>query len=325
MAIEPLVLDYSHYVEVVDQEECACFSRFPSDLVRAADRLGAVVEGPLRFFPGNLGSQIVEYFEERIELFGPTEYYKDCPYCKARLRSVHEENRAFNPVFGRIMVQICPACGWWESSDECLLEQREDGWYRAREIRRRALLREFSVGGSETPLESLRQHIARHPDDLRRISPHKLEELVGKIFGEFMDCEAIHLGGPSDGGIDLLLINGEHTYVVQVKRRTSPRATEAVGGIREFLGAMLLRGIMKGLFASTAPRFSTQAEAAAREAQRRQLVEYIELVDAQKLIDVCQLTTCNVEPPWKPFSSRPEDPPPQFPDHVYFAFPVERG
>ncbi len=324
MRSEALILDYSHYVEVVDEEECGSFGRRPMGIVAAADQLGAPANGAIRFFPGDLGSQIVEYSRERLDLFGSGDLYDKCQYCDTVLATAYESNRAFNAVFGRIVVRACPTCGWWESSDECQLEQRDDGWYRSRELRRRALLREFSVGGSEVPLEILREYVASHPTDLRFVSPRKLEDLVGKVFGEFMSCEAIHVGGPGDGGIDLILVAGDKSYVVQVKRRTSPTTAEAVSGIREFLGAMLLHGAIRGIFVSTAPRFSAMANAVAGEATRRRLIESIELVDAARLVDVCRLTARGVDPPWRKFAASPGDAPPSFDDDVYFAFPVGR-
>lgn len=318
------ILDYSHYVEVVDQEECACFSRFPTGLTAEADRRGAGRSGPIRFFHGNLGEQIVDYRRERLELFGDDAYAEQCPYCRIRLQTVHQDNRDLSPVFGRIMVRVCSDCGWWESSDESSLEQGENNWYRSREVRRRALLREYSVGGSEVPLDALHRHVAKHPHTLSHTNPRRLEELVGKAFSEIMACEAIHIGGPNDDGIDLILVNGEQQYVVQVKRRSAPDAVESVQGIREFVGAMVLQGFVRGLFVTTAPRFSPRARYTARLAEDRKLVESIGLVNSSRLIDVCKLTAERESPPWKQFAPTRSDPPFDCGEESYFAFPVGR-
>lgn len=324
MTKQQVLLDYSHYVEVVDEEECACFRRWVRGMDKFEDEIGVPAQGPLRFLNRDLGSQIVNYEEERLRLFesfGGDSYCTKCPYCKSQLNIVHECNRDYNDVFGKIFVSVCHNCGWWESSDECIIEHGEENWYRAREIRRRGLLREFSVGGCELPLETLRSYIRKRPDILRDIHPKKLEQLVGAVFGEFMNCEAINLGGPNDGGVDLILINGEHRYVFQVKRRASSKKAESVVGIREFLGAMLLKREMKGIFVSTAPRFSRHANLAAREIKNRKLVDYIKLVNAKKLIDVCDITIKNVPRPWDKFATTPADPPPEFPQ-TYFLFSV---
>lgn len=319
---ERRILDYSHCVEVVDQEESACFTRFPTGLTDEADRRGAGRSGPIRFFPGNLGEQIVEYRQERLKLFGDGRYAEQCPYCRIGLETVHQDNREISPVFGRIFVRVCTKCGWWESSDESSLEQGENNWYRSREVRRRALLREYSVGGSEVPLEALHQHIARHPHALSYTNPRHLEKLVGKAFSEAMDCEAIHIGGPNDDGIDLILVNGERQYVVQVKRRSAADAVESVQGIREFVGAMVLQGFVNGLYVTTAPRFSLRARRTARLAEDRRLVESIDLIDSSRLVDVCKLTNERQPPPWKRFASTRSDPPFDCGEESYFAFPV---
>lgn len=325
---EKLILNYSHFIEVVDEEECACFRRWPTGIVDYANMLEVPQNGAIRFLSGDLGSQIVEYERERLELFesfGGDGYSKECPYCKSGMRIVHKDDRKHNDVFGKIFVSKCIECGWWESSDECQIEYGEDNWYKAREIRRRALLKEYSVGGCELPLDTLRQYIEKKPAILREIHPGKLEELVGSVFSEHMECEAIHIGGPNDGGIDLILINSDNQYVIQVKRRESPNRAESVSGIREFLGAMLLRGDMKGVFVSTAPKFSSHAISAASKAKEKKLVEFINLIDSTKLIDVCKLTSKNIKEPWANFAAKAGDPSLEFPErNTYFAFQVRK-
>src|SRR5437588_3895410 len=113
-----MLLDYSHYVQVLEQEECATFRTIVPRLVRQAESLGALIDGPNRFFPGDTGRQIVEYQRERITLFGDLSDQSNCRYCKQQLKSVHEDNRRLNEIFGRIEVRMCPDCGWWESMDE---------------------------------------------------------------------------------------------------------------------------------------------------------------------------------------------------------------
>jgi restriction system protein len=54
---------------------------------------------------------------------------------------------------------------------------------------------------------------------------------VASVFSEFMDCEAIHVGGPNDQGIEVILVQGERHYVVQVKRRQLADAVESVKSI----------------------------------------------------------------------------------------------
>ncbi len=318
------VLDYSQCVAVYEKEEMGCLSSFAAGLDRKAEELGApLLQGRFRFFPSDLGRQIADFERQRMEIFGFIEH-QTCPYCNSNLKTVYDVRRGKHKQSdgwcGRIFVRSCAHCGWWESSDECSLEMGEDNWYRALTLRRRALLREFSVGGSEVPINTLRKHILKHPNSLARLNPTKLEKLVQSVWADHMDCEAVHLGGPNDEGIDLVLVDGETKYAVQVKRRSTDSA-EPVSGIREFVGAMLLQDFVKGIFVSTAPRFSLKAQALADRAKDRKLVEYIDLVDSERLIDICRLTRNSSEPSWKSAATSPDEDP-ELPDDSFYGFPI---
>jgi hypothetical protein len=121
-----------------------------------------------------------------------------------------------------------------------------------------------------------------------------------------MDCEAIHVGGPNDGGIDVVLILGDRRYVVQTKRRAGT-AAESVASIREFVGAMVLADELRGIFVTTAQKFSTQATAAAALAVDRNVVEYIDLVDPGRLLAVCDLAAKKDTNLWEKVKSNVED------------------
>jgi restriction endonuclease Mrr len=129
---------------------------------------------------------------------------------------------------------------------------------------------------------------------------------VASVFGEFMSCDAIHIGGPGDEGIDLILVDGNRKYVVQVKRRSRRGATESVSSIREFVGAMVLKGEVRGLFISTAAQFSREAMEAAHTAGQIGVIEYLELVDVKRLLDVCRLTATSIPVSWHRALTKPE-------------------
>jgi restriction system protein len=322
---DSLILDYTEFVEMACVEEDGVYSSRPSvaDTVKSAHRFLDPAEVPPDPFavpyPYSLKvmDRWLDYFRSRTELFGSWYHLKDCPYCQTPLGSVYEPEDRVPEHLRQIMISACPTCGWWESDEELHIDQDTDsGSYRARSIHRRAVLREFAVAGIESPIDSLRQHIIKHPSALHLINPSKLEKLVASVFGEYMQCEAIHLGGPRDGGIDVLLVDADRRYVIQVKRRQSSTAAESVSGIREFLGAMVLRGEMKGLFVSTAPHFSSDAVAAAAGAKEKGLVEYIDLITPRRLLDMCGLVSVDRLPPWKIAVSGPED----LVDHVNDGF-----
>jgi restriction system protein len=305
------VLDYSSYVEIVWQEEAGTYGSWPS----ARDVAAAVpyVLGPRQppEDPSNApyeyycwcGQQWQEFVRSRDEAFGSWHYVLECPHCGARVDKLPPASppTTSSPTDEGLVVRVCSSCGWWESDRRLTYEEDKalPGWYQATGLHRRAFLRRFTIGGTEAPLVTLQEHIARHPGQLGYLSPTRLEHLVGRVFGEFMDCEAVHVGGPNDRGIDVLLIrDGVREYAIQVKRRRTAARPEAVSGIREFLGAMLLDGAAKGLFVTTAHRFSDQAVRAAIDACDRGLVDFIDLVPGDRLVDVCKLTAGRAGPSW---------------------------
>jgi hypothetical protein len=319
----PSIFDYSHYVEVVDEESCGCLTRFSSDIYRPVNHEGVTVQGCLRFFESpHAADEFARYCRERLKVFGDAGYADLCPYCNVRLQRVFSgcRGRSVND-FGRVWVVECPTCGWWEQGDEFELLNYEDETYRARELRRRGLLREFSVGQSEIPNEALRQYIVKHEDALFDINPTRMEHLVADVWKDFMDCEAIHVGGPNDHGIDIVLIQGDRSYAVQVKRRSRATSTEPVSTIREFVGAMIISGEPRGIIVTTAQRFSAAALQTSARAIEHPSIEEIVLVDSKRFIDVCKATSTSVPRPWKKFTEDLSQVPNI--DDVYSAFRVQ--
>jgi hypothetical protein len=132
-----------------------------------------------------------------------------------------------------------------------------------------------------------------------------MEELVGSIMGDFLDCDVIHTGGTGDGGVDLLLVEGEETqYVVQVKRRLKKGRGEPVSVVREFLGATLLAGESRAMFVTTATHFTPPAVVAADTAVARGLVERLDLVDRTRFLELLHLVSDRTLPSWRAFYER---------------------
>jgi hypothetical protein len=209
-----------------------------------------------------------------------------CPFCRTLVSmpvDIEDVDR------GRaIRVVVCEDCGWWSSRDACELRQDDDGEHLYFGLRR-AALRSFAISDTDIPVDLLQQHLIRHPEALRQVNPRSLEDLVGSIFADFFNCEAIHIGGPGDGGVDLVLVDGDQRRVVQVKRRQSASKAESVAVVREFVGAMVVGGEVEGIVVTTAPSFSPSAQEAALKATQHAAVEKIDLIDAGSLLDICGL------------------------------------
>lgn len=184
-------------------------------------------------------------------------------------------------------LKACPACGWWSAMgvDHGYLTTWLDI----------AILKKFDLGSNDAPLREIRRVLTRDWRYSKYISAQKAEDLVASVFKEHFDCEIHYITNgvfAPDGGIDFLLVTkGSSEYTaVQVKRRRSDHA-EPVSEIRAFLGAVALSNFNKGIYVTTAERFTRTVERAIKSGYeslgRRELS--IELVDGGRLRGLCKL------------------------------------
>jgi restriction endonuclease Mrr len=169
-------------------------------------------------------------------------------------------------------------CGWWYAIE------RADGWANSGDpLAYHGILRSFDLRSSSIPMEVLRSELPRQLDKIGYLHPNRMEDLVAEVLRGAFDCEVRSLGYTKDGGVDLLVLLSDDPVAVQVKRRQRRNATEGVEGVREFLGAALLKGHHRLLYVSTADHYSADAGAAARRAKDCGLVNSYELVDIHVL------------------------------------------
>lgn len=307
-----MVLDYSDFIEQACCEEDATYGSWPSeaDVLRNGRRFISRSEQPKDPFAVTQQEQNraverwLEFARCRWLAFGEWHHLATCPCCSTPIEHSREVPHLPGDVLEHVDLRFCRKCGWWDTEEQLPVEQEEGAQhYKAPAIHRRAVLRQFDIAESDIPIESLRSHLTRHPDELSHISPQSLEKLVAAVFRETMDCEAIHVGGPNDRGIDVVLVEGKRRYVIQTKRR-SGTAAEGVAAIREFVGVMVLADEMRGIFVTTARKYSPAARETARTAVERDIVKYIDLVDAKRLMGVCQLAGGKDVGPWKEARSK---------------------
>ncbi|MCB1055443.1 MAG: restriction endonuclease [Acidobacteria bacterium] len=245
----------------------------------------------------------------------PIEELAQCPYCRVPARLVLNEGyrRRWGPEprsrvrygsrSGLAQVRAC-SCGWWSSTDVYRLdwEYPEIGHCLSGYEYRMARLRAFEPTALDAPIEALVSYVAKHPDVLREVAPTKLENLVGETLGRELDCEVEHCGRSGDGGVDLFVMDGESKLLVQVKRRATPRA-ESVSTVRELLGSTLLKGGKRSALVTTAPKFSADAEIAARTAVELGLVQEFRLVDFPRFVDILGILESEAEHhPWSKYA-----------------------
>ena len=239
-----------------------------------------------------------------------------CKYCKGPLLKEEVELPAVPPrglltAFNKrncAVVLHCQHCGWWKLYKYHGGHQSgiDGGIAHANRLYIfEGVVWDFHLDANIKAIRALRERIREKQIDLRAISPTELERLVGAILADLYGCTVHHVGGPGDGGIDLLVgVGGRKPIAVQVKRRASATATEGVSLVRHFLGSMLLENIPRGIVVSTAKDFTAPAKDVAAKAAKLFPVQ-IDLYNYDKLMELLELSRNTDGRPWLPFLKPP--------------------
>lgn len=232
-----------------------------------------------------------------------------CKYCDGPMRLVFEVEPP-EPVsfaYSPHTLWSCGSCGWWFEHQTKELDvgpaPRSGLHARAERTVRTAILRSYPVASLDVPIAALRRALLEDANLAYSMHPRKMEDIAGQVLGDHLDCDVVHVGGTRDGGIDLLLVDGDEQRVVQVKRRQRGDKVEGVALIREFLGAMLLGQHSKGTIVSTAAHFTRGAREAASRSVRLGLVDSMDLVDFERFVDIMHLAGSSDPLPWRSYRS----------------------
>ncbi|MFG1279908.1 restriction endonuclease [Xanthobacter autotrophicus] len=128
------------------------------------------------------------------------------------------------------------------------------------------------------------------------MSAQQAEDLVASLLQEHHGGRVMRMtanANAADGGIDLYVSTRDDGCIqraVQVKRRIV-RDAECVTEVRNFIGAMVLAGITKGTFVTTASRFSREAHAATQKARTAKFKLRLELIDGEGLLELLRANT----------------------------------
>jgi restriction system protein len=145
-----------------------------------------------------------------------------------------------------------------------------------------ACLRTLDVSAGETPIQEIRDFLVGKYESRFDVDPRAFEEVVGSVFRD-LGYRAVVTNFSGDGGIDVFLMKGADTVGVQVKRYE-----EAIGVafIRELAGALVQKGLTRGMFVTTS-RFTRGVEPAVAELAMRG--HPIELVDPERFFAALEL------------------------------------
>lgn len=192
-----------------------------------------------------------------------------CPYCRHKLRiatvgqfsNVKPPSRQFILDFEvtdhQGCLKWCKNCNFWYWFGD--VNTDDYGYYR--ETFAVSKVRQFNPKLPEGCVQEFAAQLRRNPELFHSMAPTRLEILVRDIFRlNFNNCESIHVGRPGDGGVDVLFIDaGGEEWLIQVKRRESPLATEGINTIRNFAGTLMIKDKVNGIIVSTADHFSAAA------------------------------------------------------------------
>jgi restriction system protein len=234
-----------------------------------------------------------------------------CPYCKVEgniffdkeFSKLWDDEEYPDPTlneYHHLQVWLCN-CGWWD-----ILRIYNTGHdsidppYHFKDMRH-AILKKYEISDPELPMTALRKELLKRIDIIHSIGDKKMEELVASVLSDhFGKCEATICGKVADGGIDVILIESEKSSIpVQVKRRINPKKPEPVSLIREFIAAVQLRGYDRGLYVTTAERFTKPAIKESQTAVSRGLVSQFELINKSKFLGFIKSNSNSVKEPWQ--------------------------
>jgi hypothetical protein len=205
-----------------------------------------------------------------------------CPFCERHLavaeqRFVDEER--YSNHLGAL--EYCTSCHYWRSH---YIETFFPGGnipHRYNSLISKA--RVFDGALPEGVSIELAQHIRRNKHFWNNVNPTHLERLVADIFRSNYDAvEVVHVGKPDDGGIDVIFVDDQkRQWLIQVKRRQSPKASESVDTVRNLLGTMVLSESVYGMVISTADHFTYRAYDAVKRAEECGMI--VKLFDNSEL------------------------------------------
>jgi len=144
-------------------------------------------------------------------------------------------------------------------------------------------LRTLDPSDISESIEAVRAHLMVSREDMLKVHPRKLEEIVGSVFKDFGYRTRV-TAYSGDGGIDVYLDGADDVLIgVQVKRTKRPIEVEQINALT---GALFVNDCAAGIFVATS-RFRSGAQKVAAKARTRGVP--VELWDAARLYDALEI------------------------------------
>jgi restriction system protein len=232
-----------------------------------------------------------------------------CPFCHKKIETpIYQKYKAETPEWlcgsfeqWEHVIQ-CSDCGWWEYQYSNQSDAIDDGIRASDREYSSAILRSYNDNAIDVPINALREYINKNPDKIYKINEHRMEDLVRSVFSDFYpSCTVRKFGQTRDGGRDGLLIdeNGQQ-FLISIKRRESPKATEGVSTLRDLIGATVVEDNISGcIVVSTADHFSKDATNYAKKVLSKNFIERFELIDCKKFLQITDLTKDKLPTTWE--------------------------
>lgn len=176
-----------------------------------------------------------------------------------------------------LKVKVCPICGWW--TVDFISSTNFGGTINTYKYGTAGNLRKLDVSDQSIPIDDIRKYLTVKYGDRFKVNPKKFEEVVASVYKDLGYVVRV-TGQSGDEGIDVVLDGPEDELIgIQVKRyQNRIHASQ----IREFTGALFLKGMTKGIFVTTSD-FPKGTEEKISKSVIRGIA--IQLVDADKFYD----------------------------------------
>jgi hypothetical protein len=188
-----------------------------------------------------------------------------------------------------------PQCGWWA------LEQVED-IYEINRADAEIIWRQvkiFDAASREVPIRLLIAEVKKNPRLVYSTHSDSFERLMTDcLTDKFPNSRVTHVGKSHDRGIDIFCIIDDEPCLVQVKRRKDGSIPEGPRAVRELNGVLFREGCYRGIFISTAERFTEAAFAELKIRMETAKPILVELIAFDGIVDLIAKSSAQYEP-WK--------------------------